>query len=739
MSGYEARAKSGLRNRLYYKLGNFIPYLMIVLMLILVGYGSYLRLRPAEKYGFVIDDFYSWSALSGLALKGEPSLALSFIAGIFRDAGLAEEAVALFPIAAWLVSVVGVYYILSRFEKSLAAPFIALLPLAVATSSLQATSLGRSSWDTPGLIATAFVYSLLAYAIVSAREKELYTRVSYMLAGLIAGISSLFWGGYFLVLLSLVVYIILASLNGVKPRLLFYLSLGALAGLSASYLGNPEDLLRGEPALFALLTIVLFLASRKPGDLKSHERFLVAWSSLGLVVLYILSLLSGFSTKPELVAEALVGVMDLRSIFSQRPDDLSWSFVLRDFGLWGFLALLPVIKALYTYLGTRRLDKVDLFSLSVAVPAATALAISLTYTSLPILTAITSISILSGLSINTLRATGFLSSRDELTLTLASALAVSLVFSGAYIAYSGYQFSLSYAPLTAGSQAIVSNEPQGGPGFSDAWMLAAELLSEADPENSIVYTWPAFAPIIEAMTRLEAVDVSDGELMLFALSRLMVGDEGEASYILSSVEGLKSKQAYIVLREVFLGSYDAQTGLVLLYPRPVLVQSLGSLSFVIQGVGDLNHLYFYLIAAEELEEGSTPFDGGWYSEAVVQGFSTRMFPGLYGNPSDNVSRVRDSLLVKLLIDTVLKLSTNSVIGSGCDFLPGNATFTMGVFLQTPGGGVVQPLFVLEEPENFEIIGAVISCPQILSDTGLRIEFTAEVIAVYKWKGGSESS
>jgi hypothetical protein len=478
--------------------------------------------------------------------------------------------------------------------------------------------------------------------------------------------------------------------------------------------------------------LLLASSAYSAARLRRHRlpSLLALWLLIVASMYYAYLLALGSALEPDIVRAALSP--DVILAFKQPSAPASPEALARDLSVWAAMAAVAGGWAAFSTIYRRSESREDAVALALAATWLLAAAVSIVFTGLttPSLAVLTAA--LAPYLLAALRGAGLASLNDELTMVVAVGAGLSLAIAATYLAVSGLTTAQLMMPLSVGGQALVAGDDYEKLEPAPIWERVAEEIAAISPRK--VYVWPYYGAIIEALAGVEATTLDDGAEQLYVAARLLTGDEGEAAYILGSVEGLSPGQAVVVVREVFVGRYEAQTGVVILYPRPVLVQALATRSFIIQGVGDLSNLYTNLQVSGRIEEGVSPFDSGWESEAVVQGFATIMFPGLTGNPADNVARARETLAVKLALDAVFKLSTNGVLLEGCEFIPQTAVYVPGVFLSTPGGGIVQPLFIITETERFEPVKVVMSCPQILSDTGLRVEFTAEMVAIYAWKG-----
>lgn len=683
---------------------------VIVLMAAaIVGYGAFLRLKPLEASGFVPGDFYSWRALGGEWLFGEPSLLLRF----FAIAG--EGVVVLAPVILWLVGVLAAGYVVYAITGSTASMLISASLLSLSSILLQATSAGNTVWDTPGVAIIPLTVALLAGA--SRRGSPYLAGI----AGMVAGVSSAFWDGYFIVMALIAVYSILEAAAG-EWRLALASALATLAFLALSPAAGIAGILLGPGIVIVAALAFAVLASKARLGVVGG-----LWLLVVAVAFYLLLVAGRVAWEPDMVRVS-EGLDRVLSVIQQTPSPLSPESLVRDTSLWLIMALAGALWLAYKGLyGSRG----NLYSVSLAILAAAALGgvITLFYTSLPSASLVTLIALSAPLALRAIKDFGLLG--DELGIVVAIGLIVSLVIASSYLALNSYERAQLFIPFSVGGQTVMDVEGAEEPSPLPVWNYVAEAIRQLSPER--VYTWPQYGSIIEALTGTEATSPDDGYDYLFNSLYILSGSEGEASAVLKQ-EGVKPGKAVIVVREVFLGRYDARNAVVVMYPRPLVVQSFGTRFFVVQGVGDMNHLYYELTFTRRVDEGTSPFESGWQSEYLLQGYATIMFPGLLGNPAENTARAREAITVKLLLDSIFKISTKGEVLGVCDFIPDNAVYVPGAFIAGPGGGLVQPLFIITETEKFEPYKIIVGCTQILRDTGVAVEFTAEVIGIYVWKG-----
>ncbi len=707
------RGSLGIAGRFKSSLLKAIDPILALASAALIGYGLYLRLKPLESVGPLPGDLYSWKALAGAYSFGEPSFLLWLAASMGGAA-----AASLAPVALWLIAAIAAGAAAIVFTGSLVAALVAVSLLSLSTIALQATAAGFTAWDTPSL-ATLSVLAL-ALAMSARTGREVYAAV----AGVVAGLSSTYWDSYPIAVLVVSTYSILELARGSTLAALVS-SLALTAALAVSPGAGVASLLLG-PGVVALaalsLSIAAHLRALRPG------LALGVWALLAAFAYYFLLLASGLVAEPDL-ARGLLGLDPVATLALPAEGGAGAGALLRDLGVWVVLSAAASAWLAYKLVqGKISWDVVAGAPLAVGLVAVFALAAEVSSSLAPSAVALTALT--SPMAVRVFRELGL--SGDELGLVIAVGAALGLVITGAYLASQDLDRVQLMVPILAGGQALVDAEDAEEPEPYFLWEEVASVIKESGARK--VYVWPSYGNIIEALAGVESTSLDDGYNELFNALAVLTGTEGEASAIISRYEGLAPGEAVVVVREVFLGRYDAQNGVVVLYPRPIVVQSLGTRFFVVQGVADLAHLYTALAFTGRIEEGVSPFDSGWQSEYSIQGFTTVMFPGLLGNPSDNVARARETLLVRLILDSVFKLASDGELLRGCGFIPETAVFVPGAFVAMPGRTVVQPLFIVTDTERFEPLRIVMTCPQIISDTGLIVEFTAEVIGVYLWRG-----
>ncbi|BAN90707.1 hypothetical protein ACAM_1238 [Aeropyrum camini SY1 = JCM 12091] len=470
--------------------------------------------------------------------------------------------------------------------------------------------------------------------------------------------------------------------------------------------------------LAMLILAALVTAAAAAGLAKPPMGF---WASTAAITMSIFALLAGVAGAPPEVEAALnLAPPAADTILGATASPASLEGLLRESALWTVLAAAGMLYVAYRLYSSGVLGGEEVLAVSLLASLAAAVIYS-RFNSEMAPQAVVALAALSAYAVNALKRVGLSSREDEMGRVIILSLLIALILSTAYLGHSVYAAFQSYQPT---SLSITTSAPS-------PWPPVIEALNSSGGGATVIAN-PIYRPLIESGANVRFVDSA------FDVARVLAGTEGGANYILRDVLSLEPGSVYIVVFEGFLGIYDINNNLLALYPRPV-AQSFqeAGVYFIVNGVYDMNSLFTLLKAGEMVDESvASPFQTPWASRIVSPGLRVEMFPGLTGEPAENVQRVQKTLLVKLLADAVSRLGgEETVFGSGCGFIAGTPSPLLAVFTPTPtGGGQLQPVFTAERPYSFtpKVISMV--CPQILSETAERIEFYAEIAAVYVWTG-----
>ncbi len=704
------------------------PIVASILIGVLGGIGVASRIAPGFRVITSPDSTDAWRLVASLeGLEAPPTIFTKMLVSIASSLGIAPEtAVALLPPILWLVGYVPAVYAGYRISGSIGGALIAALAYSL-TPSLYAVTVGGRLFDgTLAAAATSLVVAALALAsrvVEKGRAALIGAAVLAFLAGLLTPINGL----GIAIFATILVFSIVAA-----PKLGWDRAAApAMAALAGSVAGG-SLLLHGFTIDFL---IILLAAILPPLSWKASKSGLSPfWVLLGALSILSFSLFTGLaSPPPELGAILMLEPPNAETVIQATASPASLYAVLRDAPIWWALLLVALPWAAYKLTSGRGDVPFELLLASLAA----GIVVAALHTTINSELAPVTISLLapaSAYAVRALRDMGLtVQGGDELGRVVVLSAIVAVAVTSAYMASALYE---AFQTFTPSPLAGASLSPGFG-GVATSWGPALEMLNERIDGDSIVILTPYYAPLVEALLGVDAPSTRDSSQELFTASRVLTGTEGEANYVLREVLNAVPGNTYVVVYEAFFGAYDLNNQIMVLYPRPV-VRSVPetSLFFQINGIYDMNNLFTLLKAGERVAESeASPFNTGWSSEFPTQGAIVQMFPAFIGEPADNVERTMKTLMVKLLLDAVNEIGgEETVFGEGCGFLAGRPSALFGVFTPSQAGGQIQPVFQIDLPYSFEPLVISISCPTILNETENRIEFYAEVVAVYVWTG-----
>ncbi len=721
-----SRGRASFRERLDGLIASYGSQAATLLFAALVLMGAALRVYPTVASGIGPASELAWKAvylaeardfaLGSEGLAAVIGVALSPLMG-------AERSVALAPLILYVVGAYAAFTFAYILARSSLAGLIAASLISVAPTLVAATSAGVVVEDTSGVALLPLAATLLAATL---RYQGRASLASAALLGVVIGLSQLFWPRAYLAVLSLIA---LAPVAAATARLREALAAGAAAALlsaAAGALGASWAWLSLVLAAWPAATAAAGLVLR---PLSASQ--LQAWLSFMGLAFTGFTLLSGAVQPPVELSLALgLPAANLEEAVIRNVGlGVNVFAALREAGVW--LALTIIAYALTAVkLAQARPGAGDMVLAALFLPLLAALALGLVNAAY-VIPAMTLLSLVSGLALWSLESLGLKPTlRDDLAATVYIAILVFLAIQVAYDVNASIETAPARAPQEAsgfGALYLLGGEAETRP--SDAWNTALQEI----PGDALVIAWGNTAYLLAAKG-YRVLGYTEGSLDLAA--RVLTANEDEATALLKGAGYTPADNIYVVVHELVLGVYDIQQNAVLLYPAPAVTQIQGAnLYFVAHGRIDMGSFFEMLKVADRIPDDiQSPFDTDYATEYINQGVRVFHFPGLLGQPPENLRKAREALVNRLFIDGVFKLGgEEGKLGAGCDFIAATAVYVPAVYTQSPFGGMVQPLLVVAELGRFEPVAAVLSCPSI-NDTGDRVEFAAELIAVYRWTG-----
>ncbi|BAA80983.2 hypothetical protein APE_1973.1 [Aeropyrum pernix K1] len=700
-------ALRGLLGQLYQRIAELMPFTASIIIGVLGGIGLLVRVAPSLEVVTSPGTGDGWRFVAAARGLGEFSnTALPMLASMLETAVDTRLLASLLPPLVWLAGVIPVAYVgYVAAGRSPVGAVLASILYTLSPTIYAVTVAGRLYDGTLAMLGLALAFTAIALAVQGRATA----------AGLAALAAGLIWpaNGYSAATAAALLMATAAArdvriLRGVAAAAGGILLGGLLAGSLWEY-GLTFDVTM--LLLAALVAVAAAMGLARPP--------LGFWASTAAVTLSIFALLAGVAdAPPEVEASLNLAPPTADTILNAAAGPARLESLLRESALWATLAAAGLLYAAYRFYSSASLGSEELLAASLLAALAAAAIYSL-FNGEMAPQVLVALAPLSAYAVNGLKRLG-LTGEDEMGRVIIISLAIALILSTAYLGQSIYAAFQGYEPTSLSI----------APNTASPWPAVIEYLNSTD--GATVIANPVYKPLIESMAGVRFVNDE------FDVARVLAGTEGGANYVLRDVLSLKPGDAYVVVFEGFLGIYDVNNGLLALYPRPV-AQSFqeAGIFFIVNGVYDLNSLFNLLKAGEMVDESvDSPFQTPWASRIVSPGLRVEMFPGLTGEPAENVERVQKTLLVKLLADAVYSLGgEETVFGDGCGFIAGTPSPLLAVFTPTPtGGGQLQPVFTAERPYSFTPLVISMVCPQILSETAERIEFYAEIAAVYVWTG-----
>ncbi len=748
----------------------------VILLLVLVALGAYLRMLPAIKYGLELDEADPWSMywiakhfhenglLSFSELRkvtlfwypyGKNFLAQEYIGTSWLAAltypigklfGLSlRDWIALFPVFAGIATIVLSYILVTSITGSRLGGLVAASIFSLAPGAIARTTVGFVEKMVVAAVFITLFYVLLVKAFKSSGRLKL---VYGVLSGLSGGFVAFIWGGYHFIVVSIALIILLDPLIHERPsrdRLFTYASsVIPFIILTSLYPGVGFDYFADGLGLAIVGSLLLYAIEvywdvLKLNRITPYSRVIHLWVLIVAVIVGLAVILTGVISVPGRLLLAL-GIREFsplaESVAEHSP--LAVRDLAREIGvplLLSIAGLLYLVYRRYTGRGAF-LDHITLGFMAMAFVMSYA-SYNMAYF-LQMASYYTAIA--AGLSVGLWmsgerilvegRRRGQFSV-DDLRLFIALALVIAILLSSAYYAKAGYDVNSVRAPqiLTSGLGPLTSGNRVLVP-LNDAWIRALEYIKANTSEDSLIITWWDYGYWVSvgAGRRTVADGSTWNETQIRILARILTGNEDEASALLPMFKAEPGK-TYVVFYEGYMILVSANTSIGYVAPIPQ-VSRFGTTAIVNHGVADFPKSFQMLRIGYRIDPfAPSPF-GTRYSSETSRSPQQRVihFPGFIGGPAGNVDTVLNSLIYKLSIEGV-RAPREKLIISGC---PALANLTLIPSIYDPNMGFV-PVSVKEQSKRFAPEAIIISCfhEEEYFDTK---QIFAVIVYIFKWLG-----
>ena len=721
-----SRARSSWRDRVEALLARHGDHLAMIIFAVIVLIGIVLRVYPALSARIGPASELAWKAVylvkSGGFEPGSEGL-VALIGAVLAPLMGAETAVSLAPVIIYVVGAYSAFSFAYILTRSTLAGLVSSSLIAVAPTLVAATSAGTVVEDTSSVMLLPLTALLLASILRNDGNRSLLLAA---VLGVTIGLSQIFWARAYLAPLMLLVFTPIAAVRGKLRE-------AAAASIMASLFSAAAGLAGAQWSWLSLILSAWPAAAAAAGTASRLLALpqLQAWLSFMALAFTGFALLSG-SVQPPPELSLVLGLPSMNleeAVVRNITLGVNVFAALREAGVWLALTLLAYALLVVKWL-QGRLETGDAVLLAITPPLLAA--VLLGYASAAyVIPAMTLLALSSSLALWSLEALGLKPTlKDDLSASIYLAVIIFLAIQIAYDVNASIVTAPARAPQEAsGFGALYLLGGDAETTVSDAW----QRLLQTIPKDALVVAWGNTAYLLAAKG-YRVLGYTEGSLDLAA--RILTANEDEATALLRDAGYTPADNIYVVVHELMLGVYDLQQNAVILYPAPAVTQiQQANIYFVVHGRIDMGRFFEMLKVGDRIPDDVTsPFDTDYATEYINQGVRVFHFPGLIGQPAENLRKSREALVNRLLIDGVFKLGGDEAQrGAGCDFLAETAVYVPAVYTQSQLGGMVQPLFILADTARFEPVASIMSCPSV-TDTGERIEFAAEVIVVYHWTG-----
>ncbi|MCX8196159.1 MAG: hypothetical protein N3F67_03680 [Acidilobaceae archaeon] len=751
--------------------------LTILILLLIISVGGYLRMLPAIKYGLELDEADPWimywiaeqlyqhglfnfESISDSKLFWYPYgknfltreyIGTSWVAAatypLVKPFGLSlREWIALSPvIAGLLTSLVGflIAYVITRSKLGAltTAALFSLLPGAIGRSTV-----GFVEKMVIASVLIALLYLFLALSLRSeGRARLLYAA----LAGLAAGLTPFFWGGYHFVTISLaLIFLLDLAVRGTADleRLKVYgivTSLFVLVALASPVLGYRyfvTSLGMGLTASFLAYTAaVLWERLGLSERLFPLSRPFFLWVLLAAFVSALALILTETIGVPGRILLAL-GIREFSPLAESVAEHtgVSWGELFRELGIPFMIVALGTIYYMYRIYSGRR-DVTDHIVLSLFLMsflmmyAAKNMAYFLQMASFYV-------SIAAGIAVGAWMAgervvtevKRKVMSVDEVRFAVALLIVLFVVGGSTYYARNSYEVNSYRAPqiLTAGLSAYSMGGEIVVP-VNDAWQRALDYLRTNTSEDSLVVSWWDYGYWISVGAgRATVADGStQNETQIRILARILTGNEDEASALLPLFRA-KPNKTYLVFYEAFIFIRPENSTMVYGLPIPSS-QKQGNSYVVMYGMADFPKSFQMLRIGYRIDSFAESVLGTKYSSQTISGqIRSYHFPALVGSPDANVRLTLNSLLYRLSMEGLTHIPSKGLVRSCSVF--NNVSFVMPSAYD-PATGQLLPAIPLGLTKRFSPEAIIVSCHKKDEAFG-SIQAQAVVVFIYRWLG-----
>ncbi|MCE4617029.1 MAG: hypothetical protein F7C32_00365 [Desulfurococcales archaeon] len=613
-----------------------------------------------------------------------------------------KEWIALFPVFAGVLTVVLAFYLVVRLTGSYTGGLVSASLFAVSPGAVSRTTVGfveKTGIALP-IILGAFILLDLAHKEVKPKNKLTYS----LLAGIVAGTVAYFWGGVHIVTALLALYLIIYplvikgyDLEILKAHLVLTLGYIIVAGSYPKIGYNYFVSNIGVLMIYALFLNWIWIELRKR-DYGKPEYFV---SFLGTAYLGMVAIFSGALPLGGRVLAAF-GIRRLSPLVEsvQENQPASIGYIVNQYGVALILALLGIPLLAYIYYVRRHVNPIKTliyisvlglfyanlnlsyftqFSSTISTIAAGIFVgdlVSLAFGEIEktALSKKAKKSLKRGVDIARLGLKKARREVDPLPVIIAGSI---LLLVGASIALqfdTSYQVNSFHAPqiLTSGLGPYrLSNGTTIVP-LNDAWKNTLKYINESTPRDALIITWWDYGYWVTVNTGRKTM--ADGatlnETQIRYLARILTGNEDAASFLLYKI-GAKPNETYILTYEIFSVYRPANSSRIYVFPvfnspsndvQEYLYKTYGY-KIISHGGEDWPKSFQMLRIGRRVDPFvGTPYETNYSS---LYGGIWRNFPGLVGQPQENVQLARSALIYRLLVNGAFQLTNPNVVYGGC--------------------------------------------------------------------------
>ena len=783
----------GVKLEGFYEVIDRYSWPITIALLILVGaIGLYIRLLPALHYGIELDANDPWIAywiakyfhenglfnLDGLRhvenfwypegrnFITTAKIGVSWFAAatypIGRALGLTlKEWVALQPPIAAAFGLVIVFIFVYRLTHSKLGGLTAATLYSLAPGAIVRTTVGFV--EKIGIAFPLIVLFLWLFLEANRARAPLRRVVLSIVAGALGASISVVWGGYAIAFAIILLVALLEPFfkRPTRERVLhIYLPLyvGALAAFLALP-GRSIGFLASAYGLLVLSPLAVYIAAYIVSEtVSTYDWKLHAWLTVALLVLASTLIASGV-VNPGGRALAALGIRQLsplvESVQEHAPAPLRTIF--REYGP---ALLLTIAGVIIEFLVGRR---------TASSGFERALRLSIYVAALLLFYANKNMSYFTEMaaSVNTLAAGVFAGSLvglgeasttaraikrkkvrevDELRVVAASIIALVVLVGAAYGVQQAYTMNAGKAASIETSMLgpiqvrSASGKAKLVAPLNGAWTNALRYINSSTPPDALIVSWWDYGYWITVNTNRPTV--ADGatlnETQIRILARILTGDEDGASALLKAYFHAEPGKTYIVFYDVFLGIYNNGTLRILPYPSFSNVTADGTEKAVVHGAGDLPKSFQMLRIGYRVDPfAPTPFATNYSTTVYQSGMVYHHFPGFTGVPEENVNRVYNTLLYKLMTAGLYDLNRGFdkyILDSGCRTIMSRMNITMVIPSVASTEFTVSTLRPVAL-HRFSLVNMSIGCPEELASINSgRGRFVAVIVFIFQWNG-----